>query len=342
MAQEKKWVRALTMRLLFPELRKWVARALIAAGIPTVTGPIWEPYANAALEHYAGFSVPAPNVITGWVILILGLVVFAVSEVLDRWPRITVTSDEDVADRKSMEMLFSNLYIPVLDKFFQYGKRSVTYLPILHYFYGLEGLVQTSTYHVHDAELKSDVDGLYSALSRALSHGEYFVEMPNPELQKFDSQRDIHADPDAKKAQEDFVSSVFGAERHLRSLCRSVSAKYPDFDFSRTDRTALAEYREYYQKKEEEEAAVISGFEFEVLSTILNVEAGPNYPNLATLTEVLARPRVNVQVALDKLIERGFVAHLYRGAPHQKYTVLKDGRAYYVANREQLGEGAPN
>ncbi|WP_323661100.1 hypothetical protein [Pectobacterium versatile] len=341
MAEEKKWYWTLIMRFFFPKQRKWVARALIASAISMVTGPMWEPYANVALEHYAGFSVPAPNVTAGWVILALGLVVFVANEVLDRLPRGKVISNEDVVDRKSMEILFSNLYLPAFDQFFHYGKQSVIYVPVLHYFYGLEGFVQASSYHVHDAELRSDVDGLYTSLSRALSHGEYFVEMPNAELQKFDSNRDFHLDPDAKRIYEEFVSSVYVAEDHLRSLYRHVSAKYPDFDFTRTNRTALAEYREYYQKKAEEEAAVVSELEFEVLRTILDVEAGPNYPNLATLVAVLTYARVDVQVALDKLIERRFVAHLYSGTLHQKYTVLKDGRAYYLSNRKQFGEAEP-
>ncbi|AYH27075.1 hypothetical protein N4227_14285 [Yersinia enterocolitica] len=338
MAAKKKWYWTLIMRFFFPEQRKWVARALIAAGIPVVTGPMWVPYANAALEHYAGFSVPDPNVSTGWKILALGLVVFVVNEVLDRRPKDKVASNEDVADRKSMEILFSNLYLPAFDQFFHYGKQSVIYVPVLHYFFGLEGFVQASSYHVHDAKLGSDVHGLHSSLCRALSYGEYFVEMSNADLQKFDSNRDTHVDPDAKRVYEDFISSVSVAEDHLRSLYTNVSAKYPDFDFTRTNQTALAEYREYYQKKAEKEAAVVSELEFKVLRTILDVEAGPNYPNLATLVAALSYSRVDIQVALDKLLERSFVAHLYRGTLHQKYTVLKDGRAYYASNRKQFGE----
>lgn len=139
-------------------------------------------------------------------------------------------------------------------------------------------------------KLRSDVDRQHAALSHALSHGEYLVEVPNTELQKFDSWRDIHVGPDAERAHEDFVSSVYATGDHLRSLYRRVSTKYPDFDFSRANRIAFAEYCEYYQKKEE--AAVVS--EFEVLCTFLDVEQGPNYPNLATLAVVLTCPRVDV------------------------------------------------
>ena len=126
MIQESNRYWALFIRLFFPEQRKWVARILIVAGISMVTGPMWEPYAKAALEHYAGFSVPAIDVTTGWVILILGLAVFSINEVLDRRPNIKVASDQDVADRKSMEILLSNLYLPALDKFFHFGKLSIS------------------------------------------------------------------------------------------------------------------------------------------------------------------------------------------------------------------------
>lgn len=62
------------------------------------------------------------------------------------------------------------------------------------------------------------MDGLHAVLSHALSYGEYLVEVPNTELQKFDSWHDIHVGPDAERAHEDFVSSVYAAGDHLRSL----------------------------------------------------------------------------------------------------------------------------
>lgn len=38
-------------------------------------------------------------------------------------------------------MKVSELHLPTLDLFTHYGKLSATYIPVLHYFYGLEGVV---------------------------------------------------------------------------------------------------------------------------------------------------------------------------------------------------------
>ncbi len=323
-------------RYLFPEQRKWVAKVLIVSGLSLLLGPAWVPIANAVLQRYADFSVPETDQSTGWVILVLGLLAFAFNEFLGASRKTEVISAQDVADRNSMKLLFSNLYLPALDEFFHFGKLSITYIPALHYFYGLEGFVRASNYHVHCEQLKREVDGLYAELSKALSFHAYFVEMPNADLQKFDSRRDIYRDHDAKQAHDDFVNAVYAAEAHMRSLCTLVSSKYPDFDFSETNRLALNDYREHYPRQEEAKPMALTQFEFSVLRAIVDIESGPNYPNLETLMTELGCPRVDVQVGLDKLIEIDFVKHLYPGLPYQKYTALKDGRAFYVEHRHEM------
>ena len=163
------------LRVFFPEQRKWVARVFILAGIPLVAGQVWEPYANALLSRYADIRVPIDAATTtGWIFLAIGLVVFAINEILDRLPRRAVSA-EDESDRRACDEIFSQLHLPTLDSFIHYGKLSMTYYPVLHYFYGLEGFVQASSYQIYDARLKSAIDSLYASLSRALSFGEFFT-----------------------------------------------------------------------------------------------------------------------------------------------------------------------
>jgi hypothetical protein len=71
------------------------------------------------------------------------------------------------------------------------------------------------------------------------------------------------------------------------------------------------------------------------MECILELEDHRQTPNLRALTAVQGCDRIHVQVALDRLIERGFVKHLYPGSGAQKYTVLKLGRAYCLASRER-------
>lgn len=324
------------IRIFFPEQRKWVARILIASAIPMLTGPVWEPYLNAVLRRYGDFVVPNPNVTAGWVLLVCGLVVFAANEVLDRRPKQVRVPVEDVADRKTLLTLFSELHLPTLDQFIHYGKLSITYVPVLHHFHGSEGVVQASNFHLHDRVIKSEVGGLHAALSRALSFGEYFVEMPNEKLQKFDSRRDIHADPRAREAHNDFIQAVYDVETHLRALCAAVRSKYPDFDFEATNRRALDDYKSYYQEPSPE----LSEHEFAVLAEIVRLEEVREAPTLQNLATAMGVPKVDVQVGLDNLTKLGHVKHLYPGGLHQKFTVLPSGRALYIRLRDSFAAAA--
>lgn len=78
----------------------------------------------------------------------------------------------------------------------------------------------------------------------------------------------------------------------------------------------------------------INDFEFSVLSKIIQLEQWRETPTLNRLASELSTQRVDVQVALDKMITLNFAKHLYKGLPHQKYTVLQEGKAYYVENRD--------
>ncbi len=318
------------IRIFFPEQRKWASRALTTAGLAMLAGPVWTPYADAAVEHFFGIKMPAQQLnITGWGLLALGLLLLSVNVYLDHRSRSDAVLASDVADRMTLEGLFSQLHLPSLDFFVDRGKLSFTYVPVLHYFAGLEACVNASTFYVHDLALRAVIGDLYASLSNALSYGEYFVETPNNKIQKFDSKRDVHIDPDARRAHDGFISAVYATEKHLRDLCGKVKSKFPDFDFSATSRAALEDYKSYEQRD-------LSDFELSVLRAILDMEEGRLYPNLRELARRLESRQAALQVALDKLIEIGFVKHLYPGLPHQKFTVLKGGRAHYTIHSARL------
>jgi hypothetical protein len=241
---------------------------------------------------------------------------------------------EDDADKKTLHGLFSELHLPTLDMFIHYGKLSMTYTPVLHYFFGLQAVVEASKYHIHDRQLKEGVERLYASLSKALSYGEYFTETSNEKLQKFDSRQDVHADPRAREAHDAFIQAVYDTENHLKALCMAARLKYPGFDLDATSRQALEDYRSY----NEEAAAAVSDWEFAVLAMIIRLEEVRDVPTLQRLAEELDKPKVDVQVALDKMIKLGHVKHLYPGMTWQKFTVLPDGRAHYVRHRDSSME----
>lgn len=322
------------IRLFFPEQRRWAARALLLAGIGMVTGHVWEPYLNAFLAQYLNINVGNPNTTIGGILLASGVFGVIANEVLDRWPKQISVSVEDDADKKTLRGLFSELHLPTLDLFVHHGKLSMIFTPVLHYFSGLEAVVLASQYHLNDCQLKDGVERFYTSLSKALSYGNYFIDTSNEDLQMFDSRHHVNIDLYAPE-HDAFTQAVYDTESHLRALCRAVRSKYPDFDLDDTSRQAQEDYRRY----KEEAAAAVSDREFTVLAKILELEEFRKVPTLQQLAGDLEMLKVDVQVALDKLIKLGHVKHLYPGMTWQKYTVLPGGRAYYVHHRGKVAVG---
>ncbi|MDR0996217.1 MAG: hypothetical protein LBL69_00970 [Zoogloeaceae bacterium] len=250
--QQKVWQ---VIRLFFPEQRKWAAKLLLLSGSAIVTGPKWVPYVDAFFVRNFDINVLSPDptievalLVIGVFFSVLGVLGVIANVVLDLWLKRSSVSVEDDADKKTLQELFSELHLPTLDIFIYYGKLSMVYTPVLYYFSGLEAIVQAAKYHIHDRKLKEGVECLYVSLSKALSYGEYFTDMPNKNLQKFDSRRDIHVDPRAREAQDAFIRAVYDTETHLKELCRMVRSKYTDFDLDATSRQALDNYRSNSKK----------------------------------------------------------------------------------------------
>ncbi|MCE6966367.1 hypothetical protein K6W81_21185 [Enterobacter sp. MW07] len=236
-------------RVFFPELRKWVTRALITSGVAMLSGPLWVPYVNAFLSKYASIDIPDTST-TGWIFLGIGLFGLIVNEVLDRWPSKKEMTAEDKEDKNTLYDLFSQMHLPTYDTFFHYGKTSMVYLPVLHYHYGVEGCIGSTQFHLHDKEIKSSVESFHHSCARAFSYGHYFSETSHPDLQKFSHRHNIHTDPEAKAAHDDYLNAVREAEGHLKELCRAVKTKYPDFDTEKTSKSAKDEQRAFQLKNE--------------------------------------------------------------------------------------------
>ncbi|MNV52177.1 hypothetical protein D3C71_1442570 [compost metagenome] len=234
------------IRIIFPEQRRWLVRVFVGAGVAAALGPYWEPYVIALAKRYLDVQVPtgAPQ-ITGWVLLFIGLAIYVRNEYVDHKAKPTVERHEDRTDRKMLVSLFSQIHLPSIDQFVDFGKTDAVYMPALHYFYGLEGHMQSSTFFIHDAQIKELVEALYKSLGGALSHGVYFRSTANEDLKKFDSRHLIGDNPGAEQAHEDFISSIHATERDTRALCGAVRKKFPDFDFTATNAAALVDYRSY-------------------------------------------------------------------------------------------------
>lgn len=177
----------------------------------------------------------------------LGLLSLIANETLDRWPSKKKMTAEDKEDKNTLYELFSQMHLPTYDWFFYHGKTSMVYIPVLHYHQGVEGYIQATQFHLHDQNIRKFIELFYQSCSRALSYACYFGETNNPHLQKFSHQHNVHTDPAAKAAHDDFRDAVCEAEGHLKELCKAVKTKYPDFDMEATSKAARDEQRTLYE-----------------------------------------------------------------------------------------------
>lgn len=226
-------------RWFLPEPRKWLSKKLVIAGLAMISAPFWEPYLRALFSRYTGIQATPSDGTAGWIILGLGVVVIGINWYVDRKSALKV-DPALAADKEVIEAFFSSFDMDTVDLFFDYGKSMYIYMPVLYYYHGIQGVVESAHFHLNDLELEVEVEGLFAGLSKALSQDEYFHECSNEELQKFDSKRDIYRYPDAREAHENFRSGVYEGEAHLKKLNQLVKAKFPGFDTNATSEVAIA------------------------------------------------------------------------------------------------------
>jgi hypothetical protein len=233
-----------TLRIFFPEQRRWLVRVFVLCGLPLVAGNLWEPYANALIQRYLGIRVPTEaSTYTGWALLGIALLIFVANEIADRLPKPSIQNPQDVSDRQSLQHLFREIHLPSMDTFFHFGKLSATYYPALHYYYGIEGFVESSSYHIHDSHISHAVSELHRSLSKALDFGEYFRDTSNPQLYKFDHRSQTHNEAEIENAHAEFTNAIYESEAALKALCKLTKQKFPDFDFDATNAAAIQGYR---------------------------------------------------------------------------------------------------
>lgn len=240
----------LIKRLFFPEPRKWAARLLIIAGVGTLASPLLGQILMALLGRYTDLKIDTDPT-TGWWLIGLGLMLVVVNFFVDRMIAVKVNPALAASDRAGLEELYSNIHKDTFDAFFHYGRLTYTYVPTLHFYFGIQAFVESASYHFNDSEVKTEVDGFYSGLHKALTKGEYFHEASNDKLMKFDSRHDIYVDPEAKHARDEFLTGVMEGEVHLKNLNQLVKTKFPDFDFKALSDAAFEEYKRYQLRAEQ-------------------------------------------------------------------------------------------
>lgn len=65
------------IQLFWPDLKKWIVRALVLAGLSLIVQPVWEPLLQSALEKYFQLRISIPETeVTGWVLLTVGVLLY--------------------------------------------------------------------------------------------------------------------------------------------------------------------------------------------------------------------------------------------------------------------------
>jgi nucleoside phosphorylase len=159
------------------------------------------------------------------------------------------SSVKDAHDKKMLIAIYERIHRPTLEHFFHFGKLHKLYDPAEDYFFDVDSIVGGIGFHIYDATIRTHVEEFREKWREALyDYRSYFVEMPNPNLQRFNSRFDIYRDSKALAAHDGFLAAIYKTETTLRQLCAAVLDKYPGFDFDLTDAAAIERHRSQNQK----------------------------------------------------------------------------------------------
>lgn len=242
------WIQRI--RAFIPPQRRRIASAFIFAGLTTVFVPFWQEIIASFLNKYLEVNSKVPLGL-GIASIIVGIFIFFYSEYIEKRQPEPRISPEYLHDKNCLKSFFEEIHTPTLDYFIHWGKLSTIYLPFLYYFYGMKSFVTSSTFHIYDTKIKNLVCELNQKIELSLSYAPYFKDMPNPDLQKFDSRYDIFLNKQAGEAHKKFKDSIYAIEKLMQELHHEVMERYPGFDFAATNQAAFAKNKSYVSRAQQ-------------------------------------------------------------------------------------------
>ncbi|WP_100915954.1 hypothetical protein [Pseudoalteromonas spongiae] len=154
----------------------------------------------------------------------------------------------DQQDKKSLLFFLENMSTDVIEQGIERSESGQMYMPVLHYFDGLDELLNSATFKVRDTKLESSISHFYHSFSAYVSHSEIFTDSSHPNLKRIFKDHEVHDPKWLKNKIEVFQADLKAFSESYKTLISDISEKYPEIDFDETNKIALDDYQKYQSK----------------------------------------------------------------------------------------------
>lgn len=147
-------------------------------------------------------------------------------------------------DKKSINYILNSINTIVIDDAIKYGRDDLLfYVPIRHYYLGVQGLYNSSAFHIYNYKLRIIFDNFYIAFTKFDSHPDYFHITGNNHILRFVKPREVKNSDEYEKYKNEFLEDVENFEFYYHQLIDHIKNNYPDIDISETNKKALEDYK---------------------------------------------------------------------------------------------------
>ncbi|WP_429072949.1 hypothetical protein [Aeromonas veronii] len=186
-------------------------------------------------------------ILLGVVFLAVAVCIFLRKQRREDSSKTKMPSTQDLKDKATVKLILESFNTHVLDESINMGHYSQFYGPVLHYFYGVEGLAKSSSFIVYDQQLLTLFSAFHQSFSAFCSHSLYFRQTNNPDLHRFIKPHELGDWKKCEEYENNYLSDVNQFEQDYHNLIDYIKNNYPDINLNETNNVSMADYRHYNQ-----------------------------------------------------------------------------------------------
>ncbi len=239
--------------LLNPKLESIVIRTFLFLGVFLVGIPS-VPAINATISVKNGGSsfIAEINNKTDITLLIIGVICLVVAGYfyfrtinIDNKSGSIVEDITVTKDKKTISNILKSINTDALDQAIERGLFSQFYDPVLHYYYGVEGIAKSSSFNIYNKNLKASFNNFYNTFVAFVSHGQHFRETANRNIHRFIKAREVLNWEMRDEYESNYLSDVRAFSIAYITFMTYIKDNYPDINLEETNRIAFEDYKSY-------------------------------------------------------------------------------------------------
>jgi len=239
--------------LLNPKLESIVIRTFLSLGVLLVGVP-------SLLAVSASFTVESDDatfiaeinngpeitfIAIGVLCLIVAAFFYFVQFIKEKKQKIIIDDITVTKDKKTIYDILKSINTNALDQAIERGLFSQFYDPALHYFYGVQGIAESSSFNIYNKDLNEVFNDFYSAFIAFVSHGEHFRETAHRDLHRFIKAHEALNWELRDKYENDYLSDVRSFSVAYSKFMDYVKNNYAYLDIEKTNQLAFEDYKSY-------------------------------------------------------------------------------------------------